>query len=167
MDHVVEDPDLLLAVGDVAPAEAGRRVEVRLLLARGERRLERAQRAADQPDGVMQVDDLHGRALAVLRVDEARAEADDVAVDGRALLLQVDVDQVLARLDPHRAELVVEDLRPRRRPGIADGDVDLRGAERRRGGVGASLTGELGVGAAGEQRAEPEHRQGNRGKGAA
>ena len=126
-----------------------------------------SQVVADEPDRVMQVDDLDRRALAVLGVDEARAEADDVAVDVGALLLQVDVDQVLPRLDLHRAELVVQDLRARRRPRIAHGDVHLGRTERRRGGVGARLAGELGVGAAGEQRAEREHRQGDRRKRAA
>jgi hypothetical protein len=122
---------------------------------------------ADQPDGVMQVHDLDRRALAVVGVDEARAEADDVAVDAGALLLEIDVDQVLARLDAHRPELVVQDLGARRRPRVADRDVHLCRTECRRAGVGSNLAGQLGVGAGREQRAERQRRQGDHRKRAA
>jgi hypothetical protein len=127
VDHVVEHPRLL---GRVAPAVARGRVEVRLLLAGGERRLE-----VDEPHGVVEVDDVDRRALALVRaggVDEARAEADDPAVDGRALLLDVDVDQVLAGTDLQRAELVLQDLGAGGRARIQQRGVGARAERGRR-----------------------------------
>ena len=120
VDHVVEQPHLL---GRVAPAEAGWRVEVRLLLTGRERRPQ-----VDHPHRVMQVDLADRRALARLGVHEAGAEADDPAVDRRALLLHVDVDDVLPRLDLQRAELVLEHLGAGRGRGVAHLDAVSDGA---------------------------------------
>ena len=122
VDHVVEEPGLLRSCS----ASRSRAGALKYVFSSPAANVGLTSGVADEPDRVVQVDHLDRRALAGLGVDEARAEADDLAVDVRALLLEVDVDQVLARLDLHRAELVLQDLRAGGRRGVAHGDVQVR-----------------------------------------
>ena len=101
VDHVVEDP---LVARAVAPAEALRQPDRGLLLPR------RPGRApVDDPDRVVQVDDVDRRDLPV-RAHEVRPEARDEAVDLRALPRRVERDGVLAGRDPDGPEAEVQVL---------------------------------------------------------
>ena len=101
VDHVVHDPVVLRLVD---PAVAVRRVEDRLLLARREQRPE-----VRDPDGVVEVDDVHARDRPVL-VREVGLEARDVPGDVRLELVALELDRVLPRRDLDRPELVVDAL---------------------------------------------------------
>src|SRR5262249_29517559 len=118
VDHLVEGPAIARLVRIAVSAWDG---EDGLFFAAAE---EEAALAV-APDGVVEMDDVHRRHLAV-DVVEIGTHAHDVAVDRRLLVLRDrdQLDRVLPRQDPDRRRLEVEMLdaglvrpRPRRRRG--------------------------------------------------
>ena len=153
VDHVVEDP---LVARPVAPAEAPRAAGSR---SSPPRRPGRA--AVDEPDRVVQVDDVDRRDLPV-GAHEVRPEARDEAVDLRPLPRRVEPDDVLPGRDPDRAEAEVQMLdavRARRLTLKLESRLRLR-VRRRVGRAGERREGEQG-----QERQAEAHRAGGLGRG--
>ncbi len=144
VDHVVHDPAVARVV--VVPEALGHG-EDRLLLAGGERRVDRSA-TRDEPDAVVQVDDVDPRrvvaALLVdLGVDQVGLEARDVAGDLRLLGVGLRLDRVLPRGDLDRPVEVGQALHARiGRLGNGLDRRDVGAGQLRRGGGGAAQRGQ-------------------------